>query len=175
MKTERRQQTEVSAGSMADIAFLLLIFFLVATTIDKEQGILIKMPPLEENTAPMPVPEKNIATLLLNGNNQIWLEGEEIKEHEIKSKIKHFILNPNRDPTLPIQPSKTAISLTLDRGATYEKYVALYNEITAAYREMWEKEAQNQFSKEITLLSEPEMKSIKSKIPMVIMEREREE
>ena len=175
MKTERSHTTEVSAGSMADIAFLLLIFFLVATTIEKDQGILVKLPPMEEEVAPLQVPEKNIATLLLNGKNKIWLEGKEIKANEVRNRIKDFILNPTRNPDLPLQSSKTAISFTLDRGASYESYVELYNELRAAYREMWEAHARSEYKKPIEELSERELESIKNQIPMAIMEKEREE
>jgi len=84
----KRAAPEVNAGSMADIAFLLLIFFLVTTTMEKDSGINRKLPPIEESDEEVIIKQKNIFTVLLNGKNQLLVEDELM---DIKEKLKEQI------------------------------------------------------------------------------------
>lgn len=148
----RRQLQEINAGSMADIAFLLLIFFLVSTTMDTDSGILRRLPPMpEENNQDeqVDVRERNIFVVLVNRNNQLLVEGELMDIQDLRAATKEFIVNPNDDPNLPAKEivdvpyfgptevtQKHVISLQNDRGTSYEMYIAVQNELVAAYTEL---------------------------------------
>ena len=99
----RREIQEINAGSMADIAFLLLIFFLVSTTMDTDSGILTKLPPMpeEKQDEQVDVKERNIFVVLVNRNDQLLVEGELMNIRDLRVAAKEFIVNPNNDPDLP--------------------------------------------------------------------------
>jgi biopolymer transport protein ExbD len=99
----RRPLQEINAGSMADIAFLLLIFFLVTTTMDQDIGLLRQLPPPPpEDFNPPPVKERNVYEVLVNSKNQLLVEGERMDIRDLKAGAKMFYTNPNQDPDLPI-------------------------------------------------------------------------
>jgi hypothetical protein len=156
----RRENSEINAGSMADIAFLLLIFFLVTTTMDVDSGIARKLP---EKTPPdqkndVIVKEKNVFDIVVNRNNQILVENEQyVKVTDIKRLAIEFIDNGgglsipkegnpsgvpcdyckgSKDPLSSDHPSKAVISLQSDRGTTYGMYISIQNEIEGAYTEL---------------------------------------
>jgi len=146
-----REIQEINAGSMADIAFLLLIFFLVSTTMDTDSGILTKLPPMPEETPDeqVDVKERNIFVVLVNRNDQLLVEGELMDIKDLRVAAKEFIMNPSDDPDLPAKEiveveyfgpvevtKKHVISLQNDRGTSYEMYIAVQNEISAAYNEL---------------------------------------
>ena len=117
----RRNRTtpEVNAGSMADIAFLLLIFFLVTTTIDTDRGISIRLPPMPEENQPendIRIKERNVMKVLVNANDQLLVNGELLNVKDLKRRTKEFIDNPRRDPNLSESPTKAVISLKNDRA-----------------------------------------------------------
>ncbi|MEZ4983096.1 MAG: biopolymer transporter ExbD [Saprospiraceae bacterium] len=170
----KRKTTEPNAGSMADIAFLLLIFFLVATTIEKDEGIQVKLPAWEGAVQPLKVPENNILTIALNAKNEILLEGSIVRIEEVRPFLKRFILNKEMKETWPQNPQKTAVSFTVNDGTNYEAYLEVYNELKAGYREMWEEKAEKDYGKPLEILSEKIQLNIKTTIPMVIMENESE-
>lgn len=117
MATRHRPSRDINAGSMADIAFLLLIFFLVTTTIVEDKGILIKLPPYSPDLpAPTAIHERNIFTILVNAQNQILAEGSLINISQIKNDVKNFIINPHNLANLSEYPDKAIISLRNDRG-----------------------------------------------------------
>ena len=100
----RRELQEINAGSMADIAFLLLIFFLVSTTMDTDMGIVRKLPPMpEEETQEdqVEVRERNIFVVLVNRYDKLFVEGETMELKDLREATKEFIVNPNNDPDLP--------------------------------------------------------------------------
>ncbi|HKK39834.1 MAG TPA: biopolymer transporter ExbD [Cryomorphaceae bacterium] len=104
----RRPLQEINAGSMADIAFLLLIFFLVTTTMDQDIGLLRQLPPPPpEDFNPPPVKERNVYEVLVNSNNQLLVEGERMDIRDLKEGAKMFYTNPNQDPDLPILNRQT--------------------------------------------------------------------
>ena len=155
----RRENSEINAGSMADIAFLLLIFFLVTTTMDVDSGIARKLPekspPDQQND--VIVKEKNVFDITVNRNNQILIEGEKyVKVNEIRPLVLEFIDNGGgvgnavdgkegqpcdycegaKEPSSSDHPSKAVISLQSDRGTMYGMYISIQNEIEGAYTEL---------------------------------------
>ncbi|MFK8101723.1 MAG: ExbD/TolR family protein [Saprospiraceae bacterium] len=170
-KIRRRLENSVNAGSMADIAFLLLIFFLVTTTIVVDKGIRVKLPVYDPDPAPQP-PAKNILSVKVNLNNQLLVEGAPTRIDQLKVVTKSFIMNPLRKKDLPSKPTKAIISLQNDRATTYETYLAVYNELKAAYNELWDEQAFKQFGKTYEALPKAGKKLVRATIPLVISEAE---
>lgn len=171
-KMQRRERPEVNAGSMADIAFLLLIFFLVTTTIMEDQGIRVKLPRWEENPQPAIMNEDNVLSIKVNAANSILLEKEETTIDRIREKTKTFIMNPKGLDELPRTPKAAIVSLQNDRGTSYRRYLEVYNEIKAAYNELWEEASQRRFRKSYAELSESDRIDVRQDIPLVISEAE---
>jgi biopolymer transport protein ExbD len=180
-KTSRdRLSNEVSAGSMADIAFLLLIFFLVTTTIDVDKGILVKLPPWsEEEPDIQKLKDRNVFAVLVNAQNQLLVRNEEAQVRELRERVKEFIMNPSRRDDLSEKPTKAIIMLKNDRGTAYGTYLEVYNELRAAYNELWADEARKQYPLDFEKVGEvfddlpfAYRKAIRDKIPLVISEAE---
>jgi biopolymer transport protein ExbD len=153
-----RSTPEVNGGSLADIAFLLLIFFLVTTTMDTDTGITRLLPPEpEENQiTDVKVNKRNVLPVLLNRSDQLMVGGEVMDRLALKDKTIEFFTNPNNSPDLPVMEetevqfppgsssmlppdgiwrgkvSKGVISLQNDRSTTYGKYLQVQNELVAA-------------------------------------------
>lgn len=164
---------EINAGSMADIAFLLLIFFLVTTTISEDKGILIKLPAIiEVPTDVTNVNKRNILSIMINSQNIVTLRNETFDIKNIKFRVKEFITNPNQNPELAISPTEAIVSLKNDRGTKYDTYIFIYNELKAAYNELWEEAAKKIYGKNLNEISTEKQKEIKEKIPMLISESE---
>jgi len=142
----KRSAPEVNAGSMADIAFLLLIFFLVTTTIPKDSGITRKLPPIEENDEDVIIKEKNIFTVLLNGKDQLLVEDELMEIKDLRKAAVKFLDNGGdgtctyckgaKDPKSSDNPDKAIISLKNDRQTSYAAYITVQNELVAAYNQL---------------------------------------
>ncbi|MGK0253272.1 MAG: biopolymer transport protein ExbD [Mariniflexile sp.] len=142
----KRAAPEVNAGSMADIAFLLLIFFLVTTTIETDSGINRKLPPLEEPEEDVIIKQKNIFTVLVNGKDQFLVEDELMELKDIRKAAREFLDNGGdgtctyckgkKDPSSSDNPDKAIISLKNERETTYKTYIAVQNELVAAYSEL---------------------------------------
>ncbi|TBN03238.1 biopolymer transporter ExbD [Hyunsoonleella flava] len=141
----KRSAPEVNAGSMADIAFLLLIFFLVTTTIEKDSGINRKLPPIEETDPPI-IKQKNIFTVLINKHDQLLVEDEPMEIKDLRKAAVEFLDNNGdgtcdfckgaRDPKSSDNPDKAIISLKNDRQTSYGAYISVQNELVAAYNEL---------------------------------------
>ena len=162
-RKKNRMSTEVNAGSMADIAFLLLIFFLVTTTIASDKGILNVLPPKLDPENPPPkidLNERNIFTILLNANDQLLVEGEFRDNPEgLDEELKAFILNfgsPDeegqalynslpaslkalaaRDPESSDDPGEAVVSIKTDRGTSYDKYLEVFDLAKKAYFDIY--------------------------------------
>jgi biopolymer transport protein ExbD len=169
---KRRKAPGINTGSMADIAFLLLIFFLVTTTIMEDSGIRVKLPVWENIPPKSIVSENNVLSVKVNAQNALMVEGEIIPIKELKAKTIEFITNPYNLPDKPQSPKKAAISLQNDRSTNYEAYLEVYDQLVAVYHELWEIEAQKLFGKSFDMISSAKKKSIKKEIPMVISEAE---
>jgi biopolymer transport protein ExbD len=188
MARNKRAIPEINAGSMADIAFLLLIFYLVTTTMDTDKGINRKLPPWDEEIIEDPpiIKERNIFTVLVNSNDQLLVEDEYIEISQLREKAMEFIDN-NGDgscayckgfkiPTSADNPDKAVISLQNDRGTSYGMYVKVQNELVAAYEDLREKYAEEEYGKSYRGMDPKEdkdiIKEIKTAYPQKISEAE---
>ncbi|MBL6670895.1 MAG: biopolymer transporter ExbD [Schleiferiaceae bacterium] len=176
MARNKRAIPEINAGSMADIAFLLLIFYLVTTTMDTDKGINRKLPPWDEELVedPPPIKERNIFTVLVNSNDQLLVEDEYLEISQLREKAMEFIDN-NGDgsctyckgfkvSTSSDNPDKAVISLQNDRGTSYGMYVKVQNELVAAYEDLREKYAEEEYGKSYRGMDEEEDKDLLSEI-----------
>lgn len=184
-----RKLPEYNASSLADIAFMLLIFFLVTTTMDIDTGLERRLPqwvdPEDIDETP-PIKERNIFVVLVDRNNRLMVEGELTRVDDLKDKTKEFLTNPMNDENLPekevreipfIGPydvlSKSAvISLRNDVGTSYGTYIQVQNELVAAINELRESFAQNQFGKSFDKLDKDRQDAIKEIYPQKISEAE---
>jgi len=154
----RRSAPEVNAGSMADIAFLLLIFFLVTTTIETDSGINRKLPPIQDEQDPPPLKERNIFIVLINSNGDLLVEDEPMQLKNLKQAAVQFLDNGGgtgdeacdycrgaKDPASSDNPVKAVISLQNNRLTKYSDYIAVQNELVAAYNELRNREAKRMF------------------------------
>jgi biopolymer transport protein ExbD len=166
-------RNEINAGSMADIAFLLLIFFLVTTTIAEDKGVLVKLPPWSDEPPPeMKLNSRNVYSVLVNAQNQLLVRGESMKIEDLKENTKIFILNPQKLENMSESPTKALISIKNDRGTKYQTYLEVYNELKAAYNELWEEAAMAKFGKNLEELTNAQQREIRDGIPLVISEAE---
>jgi len=171
----RRSLPEINAGSMADIAFLLLIFFLVTTTMDVDTGLVRKLPAMpedEEIIDDSQIKAKNIYVVLVNAKDQLLVEEELMDISQLREGAKTFLDNRGKNPTLSDNPQKAIISLQNDRGTSYEMYIKVQNELSAAYRELRDREAQKKFGVNYTELKGANKKEIRKMYPEKISEAE---
>ncbi len=189
----RRELQEINAGSMADIAFLLLIFFLVATTMDIDTGISRLLPPMpedEEMEDDQEVRERNVFVVLINKDDQLFVEREVVDISELRQMTKDFFVNPNDATDLSekrpltvdffgeVMVSKGIISLRNDIGTSYGKYIAVQNELAAAVNELRNAICMQTFGKkydDLDPLNETEsemIEAVKKVYPMAISEAE---
>lgn len=151
----KRSAPEVNAGSMADIAFLLLIFFLVTTTIETDSGITRRLPPIDPDVPEIDMRKRNILIVLVNKDDQLLVNDNPLKLEDLRQSAMDFIDNGGgvgedacdycqgaRDATSSENPRKAVISLQNDRMTSYKMYIAVQNELVAAYNDLREREAQ---------------------------------
>lgn len=175
MASKRRGLPEINAGSMADIAFLLLIFFLVTTTMDIDTGIARKLPPMPEEDQPeddSQINARNIYVVLINSNNQLLVEGEMMDISQLRDGAKSFIDNNGVREDLSENPEKAIISLQNDRGTSYKMYIRVQNELAAAYNELRNKASLSKFGERYNNLNKSDQKEIRKMYPQKISEAE---
>lgn len=173
MATKRRLSNEINAGSMADIAFLLLIFFLVTTTISEDKGVLVRLPEwAPEPPPPIDVKQRNIFQVFVNATGSLLVRGEATDVGQLKEKAKLFVFNPYHDPAFAESPRNAVITLKNDRGTPYGTYLEVYDALKSAYKEIWEELAMTKYGKVWSDLSPALQKKIKDEVPMVISEAE---
>ncbi|GGI57458.1 ExbD/TolR family protein [Winogradskyella haliclonae] len=181
MRNSRRNAPSVNAGSMADIAFLLLIFFLVTTTISAEKGILRKLPDKCANPpCDVPFNERNVFRIFINFENKIMAEDEIIELEELKDLVIAFIdnngenvcgyCNGEQQPNLSDKPSEAIISLKHDALTNYGMYIAVQDEISDAYYDLRVAYAKKTFDKIPDELSKEELKAVKEAYPFILSE-----
>lgn len=200
----KRAAPEVNAGSMADIAFLLLIFFLVTTTIETDSGINRKLPPTDEVVDPPVIKQRNIFTVVVNKDNRLLVEEELMDISEVREAAMAFLDNGGgqgeeacdyckgkRDTSSSDNPEKAIISLKNDRETSYKVYIAVQNELVAAYNELRDREfailnpmagityteAQKRYSDPRTTVKEkaklkPKLDEVKNMYPQKLSEAE---
>lgn len=184
-----RKVPQINAGSMADISFLLLIFFLVTTTMDVDSGIVRRLPPMPEKDAEIPeVKERNIFNVLVNKNDRLFINKGWGDIRTLRADTKEFLANPRNLETLPEKKVETLpylgdypvsrgiISLKNDRGTSYDMYIQVQNELTAAVNELRDELSRQKFGKPFSELTDQELVSaIQKAIPMSISEAEPED
>ena len=154
----KRKAPEVNAGSMADIAFLLLIFFLVTTTIETDSGINRKLPQIEEdNPNPPEIKMKNIFTVMVNKNDQLLVEDQLMELKDLREAAIKFLDNGGdgtctyckgvKDITSSDNPDKAIISLQNDSETSYKAYISVQNELVAAYYFLRDRECTAKYGK----------------------------
>lgn len=154
----KRTAPQVNAGSMADIAFLLLIFFLVTTTIETDSGINRKLPPIEDNPeTPPEIKMKNIFTVMVNKNDQLLVEDQLMELSELREAAIEFLDNGGdssctyckgaKDIASSDNPDKAIISLQNDSETSYEAYISVQNELVAAYYFLRDRECLTKYGK----------------------------
>ena len=164
-RTKRRPASEVNAGSMADIAFLLLIFFLVTTTIQSDQGLLVLLPPYD-TAPPEKLPERNVLSIHLNTEGALLVEGERMEVAELTSFTQAFLSAKGAEA------NQAVVSLHHDAGTDYAAYFAVYHELQRAYHRLWESEAQARFGFAYDGLTKVQQRTVRNVYPMVISEAE---
>jgi biopolymer transport protein ExbD len=167
MHFRRRKTPEINATSSADIAFLLLVFFLVISSFDAKTGIYRKMTPPEAENAPkqrMDIQQKNLLVLTIDADDHVLYNGEVIAIHQIRELGKTFIAGSDI--------SKHTISLEVDREARYQTYLSVISELTAAYNELRNEAAHTDFNHSFLYLTPEQKDSIRTVYPMRISEIE---
>ena len=176
----------IPSSSLADIAFLLLIFFLVSTTMDVDSGLERKLPPMppEEQEDTPPIKERNVFVVLVNAKNQLLVEGELTRVEDLREKAKNFMANPNDDENLPekkmvdvpyfgqVPVTKGVISLRNDVGTQYKMYIAVQNELVGAINDLREELSKQKFGRSFNSLNLEHKKAIQKIYPSRISEAE---
>lgn len=188
MAKGKRKVPDINSSSTADIAFLLLIFFLITTSMDTDRGLARRLPPPPEKNQKQDdviVKERNVLQVLLNSSDQLMCGGEYISIKELRQKAKEFVANPYNDETKPekhpmdvpffgntMVTDKHVVSLQNDRGSSYQAYIDVQNELVAAYNELREELAQDKWQKSYNALDEDQQKAIRDIYPQKISEAE---
>jgi biopolymer transport protein ExbD len=183
----KKKVPEINGSSMADIAFIALIFFLMVTTMDKEEGIsrlLPPIPPEDQKMEDLKVNRRNIIQVKINSNDRLLAGSQPMDVSQLKDKIKEFMTNPYDDPNLPekeIQDipglgptpvSKGVISLQNDRGTTYQAYITVQNELIKAINELRDDFSMKTFGKKYSKLDEDKQEMVRKAVPQKISEAE---
>lgn len=191
MPSDKRKVQEINAGSMADIAFLLLIFFLVATTMNVDTGlmrVLPPMPPEDQKVEDQKVRERNLLLVFVSASGNIMAGDENMDIHGIKEKAKEFILNVMDDENLPEKEdqefdlpdgskwtypvSKGVVSLQTARDTNYDIYLMVQNELTRAFNEIRDEVAMEKFGAKLVDLPEETRNIVTKAVPLAISEAE---
>ena len=145
LKKKQRREAEIPTSSMADIAFLLLIFFLVTTTIDVDTGIGMTLPPpLDAEVEPPPVKERNSLTILINSAGQVLLEDLPSSVGQIRDEVLTHVQNNGADERYSESPRKALVSIKTDRDTPYNLYIQVLDEVWMAYFQIWDAGARGQ-------------------------------
>lgn len=137
LKPVKHRSVELSTSSVADIAFLLLSFFLMTTVIEADTGLSIVLPEWRDQPVQVPSHERNIFKIRINSNNAVMIEGEVSGLDGLKARIKEFVLNPGKRGNLAENPVKAVVLLESDRGTSHKMFMAALDEIQGAYYEMY--------------------------------------
>ena len=183
-----RKVPAINASSMADISFLLLIFFLITTSMDVSQGLARRLPqPPDPNQKieETDINQRNLFVVKINSANQLLVQGQETNISQLRAKAKEFIDNPNNDPNLPVLVTEEieglgvvtytpdhVISVQNDVDTQYQAYLDVQNGLVAAYNELRDAFSKKQFGKTYNELEEDEQKLVQKVYPQKISEAE---
>lgn len=144
-KTRNRESGEIDGSSLADIAFLLLIFFLVVTTIDVDTGIGLVLPPIPDDIEPPPVRERNLMNILVNAQGMVLIDEEPASINNVRERVKAFVDNHGEDPDLSVSPDDAIVSIKTDRRTPYNVYIDMLDEVMGAYAELRHQASMDRF------------------------------
>lgn len=165
----RRKMPELNAGSMADIAFLLLIFFLVVTTIAEDKGIPVILPEFYEGE-PGPEKPRNVLKILVNAEDKVLVESVPTQKENLKDIVINFVKNPLNENDKPLDSKHAVISLQNDVNTSYETYIKIYSHIHEAYASMRNSEAQENYQSAYAQLSIQQKNTILKQYPLKLSE-----
>ena len=183
----KKKVPAMNTSSTADIAFLLLCYFLMTTTMGSQTGLSRRLPPMPDKNQKVEdqkVNRRNIIQVKINSADRILAGSEPIDISQLKDKIKEFLTNPANDPNLPEKEiqniegfgeypvSKGVISLQNDRGTSYQAYIAVQNELVKAVNELRDDFSRRNYNKVFSLLTEDEQAIVKKAVPQFISEAE---
>lgn len=138
MRFHQRKKTEINSSSMADIAFLLLIFFLVTTTIQTNKGLSATLPPHTDEPEKIRHNERNLYKVHVNSKDQILVEGQPFKGFDqLHTDVREFVLNYGKDPSLSDDPEAAIISLQMNRGTHYKRFIEVMDVLQGVYYEIY--------------------------------------
>lgn len=162
----RRGNPSVNAGSMADIAFLLLIFFLVTTTILQEEGVLVRLPVWEDDPVTTPLDQEKVLTVGINSANELLVEGELVAVADIPDVVVDHLSQSD------FPAAEAIVSLTHDRSSSYGFYLDVYDALLAGYHQARDNAAQLAYGVDYNELADQEKKSIRKQYPLILSEAE---
>ena len=183
----KRKTPGLNTQSTADIAFLLLCYFLMTSTMDQQNGLQRRLPPMpdkDQKVDDQKVNRRNIIIVKINSADRLFAGNEMLDISQLKDKIKEFLTNPADDPNLPEKEmknieglgeypvSKGVISLQNDRGTSYQAYIAVQNELVKAVNELRDEFARTKYGKPFAALSETQQDIAKKAVPQNISEAE---
>jgi len=182
-----KKTPEINGSSMADISFIALMFFLMVSTMDREEGISRRLPPLpteDQKVEDQKVNRRNIIQVKINASDRLFAGNQLMEVGQLKEKIKEFLTNPTNNPNLPelemkdieglgkVPVSKGVISLQNDRGTTYSQYIAVQNELLRAVNELRDEFSMRTYGKTFAKLSEEKQEIVRKAVPQSISEAE---
>ena len=183
-----RKLGQINASSMADISFLLLIFFLVTTSMDVSTGLMRRLPPPlppDQQPEDIDIKKRNIFVVKINSMNQLLVQGEELNIRDLKEKAKEFVKNEANESHLPEKFQKEfetlgimeytrdhVISLQNDVDTQYQAYMDVQNELVAAYNELRNELSQEKFGRKFNELEDLQQKDVQTFYPQKISEAE---
>ena len=183
----KKKTPGINSSSTADIAFLLLCYFLMTTTMGDQAGLQRRLPPIpdqDQKTEDITINRRNIIIVRINSADRLFAGNEALDVSLLKDKIKEFISNPADDPNLPEKEmkdieglgqwpvSKGIISLQNDRGTSYQAYIAVQNELVKAVNELRDEFAMQRYGKKFSMLDEDKQGIVKKVVPQNISEAE---
>jgi len=185
----KRKAPQINSTSTADIAFMMLLFFLLTSSMDTDQGLPRMLPRPPENVnnqkVDIEVNKRNVLKVMVSSDNRIMCNGEEVSLAQLKESAKDFIDNPMNSLTLPekteveipyfgnvMVTESHIVSLQCDRGTKYQTYIDVQNELAAAYNELRDVVSTNQFGKKFNDLTEDERSAVLKYYPQRISEAE---
>ena len=183
----KKKTPGINSSSTADIAFLLLCYFLMTTTMGSQTGLSRRLPPMpdpNQKVEDQQVNRRNIIIVKINSADRLLAGSEPMDVSQLKDKIKEFLSNPTDDPTLPEKTmtdiegygqypiSKGVISLQNDRGTSYQAYITVQNELVKAVNELRDEFSYKNYGKSFNKLTEEQQEIVKTAIPQNISEAE---
>ena len=185
---KKRKTPGINGSSSADIAFMLLIFFLITTSMDTDQGLARRLPqpvPKDQKNEDVDIKKRNLLIVMISSDNRVLCANKEIDVKQLKDIVKEFVDNPYNDETKPekeevdvpffgkqMVAKKHVISLQNDRGTEYQAYIDVQNELAAAYGELRNDVSMKKFGKKYEELEAEQQKAVRTIYPQKISEAE---